>query len=56
MKISHQSGGDSIWSLDLQNNFRFKKGFNIASTTNEHIHIYLNYYSVGFLDHVLLIY
>ncbi len=27
----------------------FKKGFNIASTTDEHIHFYLNYCSVGFL-------
>ncbi len=32
-----------------KNNFRIKKGFNIASTTDEHIHFYLNYYSVGFL-------
>ncbi len=32
-----------------KNHFRFKKGFNIASTTDEHIHFYLNYYSVGFL-------
>ncbi len=38
-----------------KNHFRFKKGFNIASTTDEHIHFYLNYYSVGFLNHVLLI-
>ncbi len=38
-----------------KNNSRFKKGFNIASTTDEHIHFCLNYYSVGFLKHVLLI-
>ncbi len=31
-----------------KNHFRFKRGFNIASTT-EHIHFYLNYYSVGYL-------
>ncbi len=32
-----------------KNHFRFKKGFNIASTTDEHINFYLNYYFVGFL-------
>ncbi len=32
-----------------KNNFKFKKCFNIASTTDEHIDFYMNYYSVGFL-------
>ncbi len=35
--------------MDLQNHFRFKKGFNIASATDEHIYFYLNYHSVGYL-------
>ncbi len=38
-----------------KNNFKFKKGFNIAQTTDEHIHFYLNYYSVVFFNNVLLI-
>ncbi len=38
-----------------KNHFRFKKDFNIASTTDGNIHFYLNYHSVGIFDHVLLI-
>ncbi len=38
-----------------KNHFRFKKGFNIAPTTDEHIQFYLNCYSVGFYNHVSLI-
>ncbi len=37
----------SIWPLIYKNHFRFKKCFNIASTTNEHF--YLKYHSVGYL-------
>ncbi len=37
----------SIWPLIYKHHFRFKKCFNIASTTNEHF--YLKYHSVGYL-------
>ncbi len=32
-----------------KNHVRFKKCLNIASTTDEHIHFYLNYHPVGYL-------
>ncbi len=37
-----------------KNHFRFKKCFNIASTTDEHISFYLNYHSVGYFKVLLL--
>ncbi len=47
-KIS-QTGGTEFDHSIYKNNFRFKKCFNIASTTDEHINVYLKYHSVGYL-------
>ncbi len=35
--------------INNNNHFRFKKCFDIASTADEHITLYLNYHSVGYL-------
>ncbi len=45
-EISHYSGATQHLTVD---HFIFKKCFNIASNTDEHIHFYLNYLTVGYL-------
>ncbi len=56
---SHKDVSLVRWGQHLNTGFtkiisEFKTGFNMASTTDEHIHLCLNYYS-RFFNHVLLI-